>query len=44
MSVASGHYPLQLMNVQYREVRTSFRTSWMGAEQALIHGPTARRS
>src|ERR1700733_8524209 len=37
--VVSGHYTLQLMNARYREVRTSSRTSWMGAKQTMTgHG------
>jgi hypothetical protein len=36
--VVSGHYPLQLMNVRYREVGTSGRTSWMGAERTSNSG------
>ena len=31
MSVVSGHHPFLLMNVRYREVGASPRTSWMGA-------------
>ena len=31
-SIVSGHYPLQLTNVRYREVGTSSRASWMDAD------------
>jgi hypothetical protein len=40
MSVVSGHSPLQLMNVRYREVGTLSRTSWMGAIQPMLAANT----
>jgi hypothetical protein len=36
MAVVSAHYPLQPMNVRYRGVAISSRTSWMGAEPTSV--------